>query len=92
MSVGRVPLWDYKTFDNNYSWAKAFVELTDNPWSEEQLRRLDMHRNLMMKRLSRFLLGLNYGDIKPSDKKEQSRAIWFFGKPYSYFGQVLKKW
>lgn len=92
MSVGRVPIWDYKDFDNNYSWAKAFTELTDNPWSREQLRLLDWHRNLMMKRLSRFLLKLNYSDVKPSDKKAQREAVWYFGKPFSYFGQVLKKW
>lgn len=92
MSVGRVPIWDYKDFDNNYSWAKAFTELTDNPWSREQLRLLDRHRNLMMKRLSRFLLNLDYSAVKPSDKKAKREAVWYFGKPYSYFGQVLKKW
>jgi hypothetical protein len=38
------------------------------------------------------LLKLNYSDVKPSDKKAQREAVWFFGKPFSYFGQVLKKW
>lgn len=92
MSVGRVPIWDYRSYDNKYSWAKAFTDLTDNPWSRAQLRLLDKHRNLMMKRLDRFLLGLDYKDIKPSDHKFHTDAVWYFGKPFSYFGQVLKKW
>ena len=92
MSVGRVPIWDYRSYDNKYSWAKAFTDLTDNPWSRAQLRLLDKHRNLMMKRLDRFLLGLDYKDIKPSDEKSHTEAVWYFGKPFSYYGQVLKKW
>ena len=92
MSVGRVPIWDYESFDNKYSWAKAFTELTDNPWSRSQLRLLDRHRNLMMKRLDKFLLNLDYKKIKPSDKKAHLDAVWYFGKPFSYYGQVMKKW
>ena len=93
MSVGRVQIWDYKTHDNYYSWARAFTELTDNKWSRLQLRRLDRHRNQMMKRLGKFMLDLDYGDVKPSaDERERNEALWFFGKPFSYFGQVLKKW
>ena len=92
MSVGRVQIWNYKIFGNYYSWAKAFTELTDNQWARTQLRQLDRHRNLMMKQLSRFTLELNYNDIKPSDKKEREEAVWYYGKPFSYYGQVLKKW
>ena len=83
---------NYKIFGNYYSWAKAFTELTDNQWARTQLRQLDRHRNLMMKQLSRFTLELNYNDIKPSDKKEREEAVWYYGKPFSYYGQVLKKW
>lgn len=92
MSVGRVQIWNYLDFDNYYSWAKAFTELTDNKWSRWQLRLLDKHRNLMMKRLGRFMLDLSYDKIKPSDKRERNDALWFYGKPFSYYGQVLKKW
>lgn len=92
MSVGRVQIWDYKNFHNNYSWAKAFTELTNNKWSNEQLKLLDGHRNKMMKQLNRFLLKLDYKDIKPSDKRERNDALWYYGKPFSYYGQVLKKW
>ena len=92
MSVGRVQIWDYKTFNNYYSWAKAFTELTDNKWSRAQLRLLDRHRNNMMKQLGRFMLKMNYNDIKPSDRREHTDAVWYYGKPFSYYGQVLKKW
>ncbi len=92
MSVGRVQIWDYKTHGNNYSWARAFTELTDNKWARWQLRRLDKHRSQMMKRLGNFLLSLNYDEIKPSDKREHTDALFYYGKPFSYYGQVLKKW
>lgn len=92
MSVGRVQIWDYEHFDNYYSWAKAMTELTDNKWSRWQLRQLDKHRNLMMRRLGRFISELNYDEIKPSEDRERNDALWFYGKPFSYYGQVLKKW
>ena len=69
MSVGRVPIWNYKNFRNAYSWAKAFTELTDNSWSRSQLRLLDRHRNQMIKKLDKYLLKLNYDAVKPSNKK-----------------------
>lgn len=92
MSVGRVQIWDYENHGNHYSWARAFTELTDNQWARWQLRLLDRHRNRMMKRLGNFMLDLDYGDIKPSDKREHTDALFYYGKPFSYYGQVLKKW
>ena len=92
MSVGRVPIWNYKTFQNDCSWAKAFTELSDNQWSRAQLKLLDQHRNQMMAQISRKLDNLNYSDIRPSDLSERNSALWYFGKPFSYYGQVLKKW
>ena len=92
MSVGRANLWDYKTFGNDCSWAKAFTELTYNRWSSKQLRLLDSHRNRMMSQIAKKLDTLDYSDIRPSDTKERSNALWFFGKPFSYYGQVFKKW
>ena len=93
MSVGRVQMWNYKYYNNNYSWAKAFTELTNNRWSRWQLKQLDRHRNLMMKRLNRFLLSLDFVDVKPSeDSKERNDAVWYWGRPFSYYGQVFKKW
>lgn len=92
MSVGRANLWNYKPFGNDCSWAKAFTELTYNRWSSKQLRLLDSHRNRMMSQIAKKLDTLDYSDIRPSDTKERSNALWFFGKPFSYYGQVFKKW
>lgn len=92
MSVGRVQMWNYTNFGNDYSWAKAFTQLTDNPWARGQLKGLDRHRNLMMKRLWKFLLPLDYSARKPSDRKANNKALWYFGKPFSYYGQALKAW
>ena len=92
MSVGRVPIWDYKSFDNKCSWASAFTELTDNTYSRKQLRLLDKHRNMMMRQLSRRIAALDYSKIKHSDPNTRTDAVWYYGKPFSYYGQVLKKW
>lgn len=93
MSVGRVKIWDYQSFDNSYSWARAFTELTDNHWVRLQLRQLDRHRNFQMRRLRRFVKKLDFSKVKPSnDRTERNKALWYFGKPFSYYGQVLNKW
>lgn len=93
MSVGRVQIWNYQDFDNCYSWSKAFTELTDNPWAKAQLRQLDQHRNQQMRLLRRFVRKLDYGEVKPStDPHEHTDAVWYYGKPFSYYGQVLKQW
>lgn len=92
MSVGRVPLWDYQNFENEYSWAMAFTELTDNRWASSQLRSLDHHRQLMLRRLDKGLSKLGYGDIEKNEMPSRKNdTILYFGKPYSYYGQVLKK-
>jgi len=91
MSVGRAHIWDYRTFDNDYSWAGSFTELTDNKWSRRQLRLLDNHRIHMMHLLDKFLAELDYKHIKPAEELSKEKNI-YYGKPFSYYGQVLKKW
>ena len=96
MSVGRVAQWNYQDFKNRFSWASAFTELTDNKWSRAQLRQLDRHRARTMERLERFLMKLDYKEVKEEKEKaeeqEHRKGVWFYGKPYSYYGQVQKKW
>lgn len=93
MSVGRVDMWNYKNFDNNYSWASAYVKLSDNRWSRKQLQLLDRHRCQMLSRLHKFLTRLDYHQARsiPTDSKKSKREYWirYKGGPYSYYGQVL---
>lgn len=91
MSVGRVPLWDYVNFENDMSWAQAFTELTDNPWARRQLKDLDCHRKRMLAQLKKFLHGLDYSKSKVVGEDEnRSTNHIYYGKPYSYYGQILK--
>ena len=91
VSVGRVPLWDYMNFENELSWAQAFTELTDNPWSRRQLKDLDCHRMRMIAQLRSFLHGLDYSKSKVvREDEERSTNHIYYGKPYSYYGQILK--
>lgn len=93
MSVGRVPLWDYKNHDNKYSWTSAFSQLTPNRWSAKQLKRLDWHRQKMLGRLFVFLTKkVEFDKIHSQQDKQKKLTVNFYGKPYSYYGQCLKKW
>lgn len=102
MSVGRVTLWNYKNFDNKYSWAKAFQMLTYNPWAKSQLRLLDRHRRKILKYLEHFLNQLSYEGLKEKKKDGTTKRIrkerrdlslgFYYGKPFSYYGQVFKRW
>ena len=92
MSVGRVTLWNYNHFENEMSWAKAFKTISDNSWTRHQLRNLDRHRNMLLNRLKRFLRRLNYDHAKSETlSKDHPSPPIYYGKPFSYFGQVLKK-
>ena len=94
MSVGRVSIWDYKQFDNNFSWAASFKLLNYNRWSKGQLRRLDRHRNLMLNKLEKHLSKLSYDEVRKTKltKKKHQMILYYYGKPFSYFGQIFKRW
>lgn len=94
MSVGRVELWNYKDCSNKLSWAKAFSILDDNPYAVKQLKRLDNHRMKMISRFRKIISIYDFSDSKPAkDGMYKERNIQnFIGKPFSYYGQVLKKW
>lgn len=93
MSVGRVPLWDYKNHDNKYSWASAFTQLTQNRWSVKQLKHLDWHRQKMLVSLFTFLIkDVKFDEIYSRQDKQKKLTVNYYGKPYSYYGQCLKKW
>lgn len=93
MSVGRVPIWDYKNYDNQYCWASAFTELTDNRWSRKQLKQLDHTREKNISRIRKFVKsGIKY-DIKGNEFNHGKKLTFdYYGKPFSYYGQCLKIW
>lgn len=93
MSVGRVNLWNYKTCPNIHSWASAYKILDKNPWSEKQLKGLDRHKMLELRKASHFLDHMNTPQKTKStsdDINSRNKALFYMGKPFSYYGQLFK--
>lgn len=80
MSVGRIKIWNYKSFDNNCSWIKAFSILGKNQWSVKQMKCLDKHRGVIINRASKQLKCFEC----PSNTK--SNIMDDFTNRYMYFG------
>jgi hypothetical protein len=90
MAVGRVELWNYKDCENDMCWAKGFNLLNDNKYSRTQAKSLDKSRRKNLMGLYKALYNVNDSNVKKKDK-EITRQIIFYGKPFSYFYQVIEK-
>jgi hypothetical protein len=90
MAVGRVELWNYKYYKNDMCWAKGFNLLNDNKYSRAQVKSLDRSRRKNLMRLYKALYNIDDSNVKKKDK-EVGRKIIFYGKPFSYFYQVIEK-
>lgn len=96
MSVGRIDLWNYEKYPNEMSWAKGFKILNDNVHARIQLKSLDRSRSLKVYKLIKFI-ERKYPKDKVSKDNNQGRdtdgtrlQIKHYGKPYSYYYNVLK--
>jgi retron-type reverse transcriptase len=90
MAVGRVELWNYKNCKNDMCWAKGFNLLNNNRYSRVQVKALDRSRNRNLIRLYDVLNKIDDSNVKERNK-ESNRQIIFYGKPFSYFYQVIEK-
>jgi len=92
MSVGRVEIWNYKTVKNDMCWVTGFSELNDNKYSRIQLKRLDKCRNKLIWKLKRELSKYNEDNYVPKEKdKRKKHSIAYYGKPFSYYYQVIER-
>lgn len=90
MSVGRVKIWKYKSFDNNCSWIKAFSILDKNPWSIKQMKCLDKHRGIIINRASKQLKYLDCpSKTKSNIFDDFTNRYMYMGGPFSYYGQCF---
>lgn len=78
------------------SWAKGFKILNDNVHARIQLKSLDRSRSLKVYKLIKFI-ERKYPKDKVSKDNNQGRdtdgtrlQIKHYGKPYSYYYNVLK--
>lgn len=90
MAVGRVELWNYENCKNDMCWAKGFNLLNNNRYSRGQVKSLDRSRNKNLMRLYKVLNKIDDSCITKKNK-EMARQIIFYGKPFSYFYQVIEK-
>lgn len=90
MSVGRIKIWNYKSFDNNCSWIKAFSILDKNQWSVKQMKCLDKHRGVIINRASKQLKCFECpSNTKSNIMDDFTNRYMYFGGPFSYYGQCF---
>lgn len=90
MAVGRVQLWNYKFIEADMCWVNGFNKLNDNEQLRRQLRQLDKNRNHQIAKLKQELK--QYKDPEIEEEEQDNRKIAsFYGKPFSYYYQILKK-
>lgn len=89
--VGRVTFDNYRHNSNNHSWMSAFSILDKNPWSENQMKGLDRHRETMLARAKRMLQKICCPErVKNVSAKKSHREMFVYkGCPFSYYGQCF---
>jgi len=90
MAVGRVELWNYLNYENDMCWVNGFQLLNKNKYSSLQLKSLDRAKNKYLSKLLKFLVRIDDSHVKTQNKKINREPI-YYGKPFSYFFQALKK-
>jgi hypothetical protein len=90
MSVGRVRLWNYKDHPSKLCWVDGFQLIERNKYSEIQLKRLDRSRNNLIKELQSKMRNMSL-KAPESKKDEPSQQIIYYGKPFSYYYNLVEK-
>ena len=94
MSVGRVKLWNYKTIKNEMCWTSGYRLLTDNKYSRIQLKRLDSSRNRLLLKLRNKIAKMQASEKEESSEDDDKIKLIeqiYYGNPFSYYYQTLKK-
>lgn len=87
MSVGRIQMWNHSKIDADMCWVNGFKKLDGNRQLNKQLRMLDKNKNHQISKLKKELSEFE----DPPLDDPPNRKIPYYGKPYSYYYQVLKK-
>jgi len=91
MAVGRVELWNYLNYENDMCWVKGFQLLNKNKYSSQQLKLLDKTKKNYLLKLIKFLRKIDDSHIKNRNITNNNRKYIYYGKPFSYYYQALKK-
>jgi hypothetical protein len=90
-SVGRVQLWNASAIRNEMCWVDGFTELTDNEFTRTQMKQLDAYRNKLVRMLAKRLNKSGGIDGRGTRKKQNRRSPAYYGKPFSYYYQVIER-
>lgn len=90
MSVGRVKLWNYKHAPRDLCWAKGFKLLNKNRYSSKQLKRLDQSRNYLLREFKKKIRNIP-SVTRTLKNKSSNRQMVYYGKPFSYYYNLLEK-
>ncbi|WP_270488572.1 reverse transcriptase/maturase family protein [Butyricimonas synergistica] len=90
MSIGRVNLWNYTTMKNELCWINGFHALTYNKFASKQMKMLDAHRNILLKKVHYNLPHTGIPQNKTILSKQSLKHQRFYGKPYSYYYHYIK--
>jgi hypothetical protein len=85
MSVGRITLGTKYVGPRPMCWAAGFRGLTAQKLCQNQLKRLDRHRERQLQRTKRYLRKIHLSQTASSRKKTDVHK--YYGRPYSYVAQ-----
>ncbi|MBP7830374.1 MAG: hypothetical protein KA248_10695 [Kiritimatiellae bacterium] len=91
MSVGKVRLHNYDKVQNELCWVSGFRLLNDNKYSRIQLKRLDRCRNRLIRKIGHQLRRTPAREPPPKGGSGRNRQLVYYGRPFSYYHQALKK-
>jgi len=92
MSIGRKPLKIYdENFTPGFCWANGYCLLKRYNIIPNQLKRLDMSREKQIRRIKKALCNLEFIDDIYDDINIGRQFYKYYGTPFSYYGQFLKK-
>ena len=90
MSVGHIAMWNHSTTIHEMCWVNGFKQLKENKYLIRQLKYLDKNRNRKLAQLNKLVS--KFEDPKPEEEmKRPKRKLVYYGKPFSYYYQTLKK-
>lgn len=90
MAVGRVRISNYKTYPSCFCWKNGFRKANDNWCTKKQMRYLDKKRNSYIRQMYG---SINDNNITKKNKKSKRKVEYrtHYGKPYSYYYNIVKK-
>jgi len=91
MSVGRIQMWNHLKAKSEMCWVNGFKMLNENSHLKRQLLMLDKNKNHQIALLKKEVKKYKDPDLE-EDNKSPNREIIYYGKPFSYYHQVLKKY